>query len=80
MAKLRQAGTVIISKSNLQELSFGSASNSTVGGQTLNPYAPDRQPGGSSGGTAVAVTTGMAIAGMAEDMAGHLHSVAVSCD
>lgn len=70
--KLRHAGAVILAKSNLQELSFGFATRSTVGGQTLNPYDLRRQPGGSSGGTAVAVATEMAIVGIGEDTAGSI--------
>jgi len=72
VGKLRQAGAVILAKSNLHELSYGYATLSTLGGQTLNPYATDRQPGGSSGGTAVAVATEMGVAGIGEDTAGSI--------
>lgn len=72
VGRLRQAGAVILAKSNLHELSYGFATLSTLGGQTLNPYAPDRQPGGSSGGTAVAVATEMGVVGIGEDTAGSI--------
>lgn len=72
IAKLREAGAVILAKSNLHELSFGFATYSTLGGQTVNPYSPSRQPGGSSGGTAVAVTTHMGVVGIGEDTAGSI--------
>ncbi len=72
ITKLRQAGAVILAKSNLQELSYGFATFSTLGGQTLNPYALDRQPGGSSGGTAVAITLNMGAVGLGEDTAGSI--------
>lgn len=72
IAKLRQAGAIILAKSNLHELSYGFATQSTLGGQTLNPYTLDRQPGGSSGGTAVAITTGMGAVGIGEDTAGSI--------
>jgi len=72
VARLREAGAIILAKSNLQELSFGFATYSTVGGQTLNPYATDRQPGGSSGGTAVAIATNMGAVGIGEDTAGSI--------
>ncbi len=72
IAKLREAGAIILAKSNLQELSFGFATYSTVGGQTLNPYATERQPGGSSGGTAVAITANMGAVGIGEDTAGSI--------
>jgi len=72
VAKLREAGAIIFAKSNLQELSFGFATYSTVGGQTLNPYDTSYQPGGSSGGTAVAITTNMGSVGIGEDTAGSI--------
>ena len=53
--KLRQAGAVVIGKTNLHELAYGITSVSSMGGQTRNPYDPSRNPGGSSGGTGAAV-------------------------
>jgi len=63
--KLRQAGLVILGKTNLSEwANFRSARSSTgwssLGGQTRNPYALDRTPGGSSSGSGVAVACGFA--------------------
>jgi len=72
IAQLRKAGAIIFAKSNLQELSFGFATYSTVGGQTCNPYDTTYQPGGSSGGTAVAITTDMGTVGIGEDTAGSI--------
>lgn len=62
--RLRDAGAVIVGKTNLSEWSGfrgkGSSSGwSGLGGQTLNPYALDRSPGGSSSGSAVAVAAGI---------------------
>ena len=62
--KLREAGAIILAKTNLDELALGSRGLSTVGGQTLNPYDLSRNPGGSSGGTAVAVAAGFAAIGL----------------
>ncbi len=58
--KLREAGAIIIAKTNLDELASASRGLSTVGGQILNPYDLTRNPGGSSGGSAVAVASGFA--------------------
>jgi amidase len=64
VARLRSAGAVIVGKSNLSEWanfrSTGSVSGwSAVGGQALNPYALDRNPCGSSSGSATAIASGM---------------------
>ena len=53
--QLRDAGAVIIGKTNLHELAAGITTISSMGGQTRNPYDPSRNPGGSSGGTGAAV-------------------------
>src|SRR5258708_21534230 len=54
VAKLREAGAVILGKGNLHELARAGTTVSSLGGQTLNPYDLSRTPGGSSGGPAVA--------------------------
>ncbi len=68
--KLREAGAVIIGKTNLMEFADGYASVSSHGGQTLSPYDLSRDPGGSSGGSAVAVTSNFAAAGWGTDSCG----------
>jgi Asp-tRNA(Asn)/Glu-tRNA(Gln) amidotransferase A subunit family amidase len=68
--RLRDAGAIILAKANLAELAQSSNSYSTVGGQTLMPYDPSFDPGGSSGGTAVAVTANFAVAGLGTDTCG----------
>jgi Asp-tRNA(Asn)/Glu-tRNA(Gln) amidotransferase A subunit family amidase len=70
--KLREAGAVIIGKSNLHELASGITTVGSAFGQTLNPYDPSRNPGGSSGGTAAAVTASFAAAGMGSDTCGSI--------
>lgn len=65
--RLERAGAIIFVKTNLDELAMSSQGLSTVGGQTLNPYDLTRSPGGSSGGTAVAVSAGFAAAGLATE-------------
>jgi amidase len=67
VGKLRDAGAIIFLKTNMDELALGSYGISSLGGQILNPYDLSRHPGGSSGGTAVAVTAGFAAVGIATE-------------
>jgi amidase len=62
--QLRQAGAIIFLKTNMDDLALGSRGLSSLGGQILNPYDLKRNPGGSSGGTAVAVNVGFATLGV----------------
>ncbi len=70
--KLREAGAVIIGKSNLHELASGITTISSAGGQTVNPYDPSRNPGGSSGGTGAAIAASFAAVGMGSDTCGSI--------
>jgi amidase len=70
--RLRDAGAVIIGKTNLHELASGITTISSLGGQTLNPYDLNRTPGGSSGGTGAAVAANFAVAGMGSDTCGSI--------
>lgn len=70
--KLREAGVVIIGKTNMHELAAGITTVSSFGGQTRNPYDPARNPGGSSGGTAAAVAANFAVFGMGSDTCGSI--------
>src|SRR5216684_3004734 len=80
VSKLRQAGAVILGKTNLHELARAGTTVSSLGGQTLNPYDLTRTPGGSSGGTAVAVATNMASVGLGSDTVNSIRSPASACD
>ena len=62
--KLKRAGAIILVKTNMDELAQSVRGFSTVGGQILNPYNLTRNPGGSSGGTGVAVAAAFATAGL----------------
>ena len=62
--KLRDAGAIVFLKTNMDEMALGSRGLSALGGQVLNPYDLTRNPGGSSGGTAVAVAAGFATVGV----------------
>jgi Asp-tRNA(Asn)/Glu-tRNA(Gln) amidotransferase A subunit family amidase len=68
--RLREAGAVILAKANVHELGLGSATRSSLGGQTRNPYDLLRIPGGASGGAAAAVASSLAAAALATDACG----------
>ncbi|HEV8362376.1 MAG TPA: amidase family protein [Gemmatimonadaceae bacterium] len=70
--RLREAGAVILGKTNMHELAAGITSVSSLGGQTRNPYDPRRCPGGSSGGTAAAVAASFAVVGWGSDTCGSI--------
>ncbi len=72
VAKLRAAGAIILAKTNLHELAAGITSASSLGGQTRNPYAPERNPGGSSGGTGAGVAASFAAVGWGSDTCGSI--------
>src|SRR6266545_3407482 len=76
---LRDAGAIVLGKTNLAELSLGWTSTNVTFGAVRNPYDPNRIPGGSTGGTAVAVATGMAPLGVAEDTCGSIRVPAALC-
>lgn len=68
VARLRAAGAIILGKTNIGDFArTGNNSNSTLNGMTRNAYNPARTPGGSSGGSGVAVATGMAVLATAEE-------------
>jgi Asp-tRNA(Asn)/Glu-tRNA(Gln) amidotransferase A subunit family amidase len=70
--KLRDAGAVILGKSNMHELASGITTISSIGGQTCNPYDPDRAPGGSSGGSGAAVAASFAAVAWGSDTCGSI--------
>ena len=70
--RLRDAGAVIVGKTNLHEFARGITTISSLGGQTRNPYDPTRNPGGSSGGTGAAVAANFAAAGLGTDTCGSI--------
>jgi Asp-tRNA(Asn)/Glu-tRNA(Gln) amidotransferase A subunit family amidase len=74
--RMRRAGAIILGKTNLQEFARGGVSNSSLGGQVLNPYDLTRTPGGSSGGTGVALASNMAVLGTGSDTGQSIRSPA----
>ena len=72
VARLRQAGAVVLGKVNLHELALGLTGVSSFGGQTLNPYDMTRTPGGSSGGSGAAAAACFAAFTMGTDTSGSI--------
>ncbi len=79
LARLRAQGAILMGKTNLHELSRGWTCNNRTFGAVLNPYDPRRIPGGSSGGSAVAVAARMAPLAVAEDTLGSIRVPAALC-
>lgn len=73
---LKQAGAIILGKTNLHELALEGLSVSSLGGQTLNPYDLGRTPGGSSGGTGAAIAASFAVFGTGTDTVNSLRNPA----
>ncbi|QGX98642.1 amidase [Roseovarius faecimaris] len=80
VARLRAAGAIIIGKTNTPEFGLGSHTYNPVHGTTLNPYDPSVTCGGSSGGAAVALSTGMLSIADGSDMMGSLRNPAGWCN
>ena len=70
--RLREAGAVIVGKTHSSELGQWPLTGTAQTGYTRNPWARDRSPGGSSGGTAAAVSAGLVPAGLGSDGAGSI--------
>ena len=70
--RLREAGAILLGKTNMHELARGITTIASLGGQTRNPYDPERNPGGSSGGTGAAVAASFGAFGMGSDTCGSI--------
>jgi aspartyl-tRNA(Asn)/glutamyl-tRNA(Gln) amidotransferase subunit A len=77
--RLREAGAVFVGKTNLHEFAFGTTSEDSGYGLIRNPIDPSRSPGGSSGGSAVAVATGMSLGTIGTDTGGSIRIPAAAC-
>ena len=77
--RLREAGAVIIGKTNLHEFAFGTTSEETAYGAVHNPHDASRSAGGSSGGSAAAVALGMGLASIGSDTGGSIRIPAAAC-
>lgn len=79
VARLRAAGAVIYGKTNVPRYGGDFQTDNAVYGRTSNPWLRDRTPGGSSGGSAVAVATGMSLLEIGSDIAGSIRAPAHYC-
>ncbi|EPS25134.1 hypothetical protein PDE_00065 [Penicillium oxalicum 114-2] len=77
--RLRDAGAIILAKANMHEFALHGTTTSSLGGQTVNPFDYTRTPGGSSGGTAVAIAMGLGLVGCGSDTVNSLRSPASAC-
>jgi amidase len=79
VARLKAAGAVVLGKTNVPEVSLAFESDNLVYGRTKNPYDTGRTPGGSSGGEAAAIASGMSPLGLGSDAGGSIRLPAHFC-
>ena len=79
VARLRRAGAVVIGLANLHEFAYGITSDNAHFGRVVNPAAPSRIPGGSSGGSAAAVAAGIVRHAIGTDTGGSIRVPAACC-
>jgi aspartyl-tRNA(Asn)/glutamyl-tRNA(Gln) amidotransferase subunit A len=79
VARLRAAGAVIFGKTNLHEFAYGVSTANPWWGVARNPHDPRRSPGGSSGGSAIAVVAGLCAGALGSDTGGSIRVPASLC-
>jgi amidase len=79
VARLKEAGAIPLARTNMPDFAFRWHTDSSRAGHTRNPWDPTRTPGGSSGGEAVALATGMTPLGVGNDLGGSLRIPSQMC-
>jgi aspartyl-tRNA(Asn)/glutamyl-tRNA(Gln) amidotransferase subunit A len=79
VSRLEAGGYAVVGKTNLHEFAYGITSENEHFGDVGNPLAPDRYPGGSSGGSAAALAAGLCDAALGTDSAGSIRIPAACC-
>ena len=77
--RMRAAGAIVVGRTNLPDMALRVHTDSSLHGLTRNPWNPGRTCGGSSGGEAVALATGMSAIGLGNDIGGSLRNPANAC-
>src|SRR5438046_608811 len=79
VTRLKAAGAIILGKTNVPEMAIPYETDNPVFGRTNNPHDVSRTPGGSSGGEAAAIASGLSPAGIGSDLAGSIRVPAHFC-
>ncbi len=79
VTRLREAGAIIIGKTNLHEFAFGTTNEDSAFGPARHPLDPSRSPGGSSGGSAASVLADMAYTSVGTDTGGSVRIPSAAC-